>query len=153
MPTLVLETTIAAPRERCFDLARDIDFHCRSATKSRERAVAGITLGLIELGQSVTFEATHFGVRQRLTSKITEFERPHFFVDEMQRGAFASFHHRHEFTQCEDETLMRDTVVWKSPLGILGRVADALFLKRHLANFLRERNALLKRAAESSAAI
>lgn len=44
---------------------------------------SGIPSGPIGAGQTVTFEATHFGIRQRLTSLITEYKEPHLFVDEM----------------------------------------------------------------------
>lgn len=76
MTTVVIETRIAAPIERCFDLARDVDAHVRSSAATRERVVGGRTTGLLELGDTVTFEGVHLGVRQRLTSRITEFDRP-----------------------------------------------------------------------------
>ncbi len=149
MPTIILETLIAAPVERCFDLARDIGLHCASTNGTHEKAIAGVTTGLIGSGETVTFEATHFGVRQRLTSRITEFDRPHYFVDEMLHGAFHSLHHRHEFEPTPTGTRMRDTMTFVSPLGPLGLLADALFLKSYMTRFLQERNAHLKAVAES----
>lgn len=149
MPTLVIETDIAAPIERCFDLARDIGLHCKTASPSRERAVAGVIEGRIELGETVTFEGVHFGIRQRFTAKVTEFERPTRFVDEMIRGAFASMKHIHEFTPSAQGTRMKDTLLWTSPLGIFGVIADRLFVVRHLRAFLLHRNAELKAAAEA----
>ena len=149
MPTIIIETFINAPAERCFDLARDIGLHCQTTSKTKERAVAGVTSGLIELGQSVTFEAVHFGVRQRLTSQIVEYDRSKLFVDEMTKGIFASMCHVHEFETQDKSTLMRDTVTWKSPLGIWGIIADALFLKRYMAKFISERGVSLKDIAEN----
>lgn len=148
MPTIIIETLINAPAERCFDLARDIGLHCQTTSKTGERAVAGVTSGLIELGQSVTFEAVHFGMRQRLTSRIVEFDRPKLFVDEMTKGIFASMRHVHEFETRDKSTLMRDTVTWKSPLGVLGVFADGLFLKRYMMKFITERGISLKDIAE-----
>jgi len=145
---LVVETVIEAPIERCFDLARDISLHCRSAAHTGERAVAGVTEGLIGLGESVTFEGVHFGVRQRLTSKIVEFDFPSRFVDEMTEGVFRSMKHIHEFQQSERGTLMRDTLIWVSPFGVVGRLADWLFVSGHLRRFLVKRNAVLKEVAE-----
>jgi hypothetical protein len=57
MATFRIVTTIAAPIEVCFDLARDIDFHTGSLEGTGERALAGRTSGLIGLGKSVTWEA------------------------------------------------------------------------------------------------
>jgi ligand-binding SRPBCC domain-containing protein len=151
VPVIVLRTRVAAPPSRCFDLARDVDLHQRSTAPSRERAVAGVTSGLLGLGDQVTWEATHFGVRQRLTSRITEFDPPRRFVDEMVRGAFRRFRHEHQFLAVEGGTEMVDIFDYTSPLGPLGRLADVLFLRHYMTQLLRERNAFLKHEAESAA--
>jgi ligand-binding SRPBCC domain-containing protein len=150
VPIIVLRTRVAAPPSRCFDLARDVNLHERSTAASRERAVAGVTSGLLGPGDEVTWEATHFGVRQRLTSRITAFDPPHRFVDEMVRGAFARFRHEHQFVAVEGGTEIVDTFDYTSPLGPLGQLADRLFLVRYMTRLLRERNAYLTRAAESA---
>ncbi|MEA2668796.1 MAG: hypothetical protein QOJ33_1730 [Chloroflexota bacterium] len=149
MPVITLRTRVAAPPSRCFDLARDVDLHQRSTAASGERAVARITSGLLGRGDEVTWEATHFGVRQRLTSRITEFDPPNRFVDEMVRGAFARFRHEHQFLSVPDGTDMVDIFDYTSPLGPLGRLADELFLRRYMTTLLRDRNAYLKAVAES----
>ena len=113
--------------------------------------VAGATAGLLALGDEVTWEAVHLGVRQRLTARITQMERPKRFTDEMVRGAFRSFTHVHEFRSMGGGTLMTDRFDYVSPLGWLGRVADRLFLERYMWRFLTERAAHLKAAAEAGA--
>jgi ligand-binding SRPBCC domain-containing protein len=149
MPLIHLETDILAPIERVFDLARSIDLHKISMESSQERAVNGVTSGLIELGQTVTWEAVHFGVRQRLTSKITICERPRHLQDVMVGGAFAGFTHDHFLSEIEGGTLMRDDFDYRSPLGPLGSLADVLFLETYMTKLLAERNATIKRVAES----
>jgi ligand-binding SRPBCC domain-containing protein len=129
MPLIILHTRINAPLEICFDLARSIDLHQESMKHTGEQAVAGITEGLIELGESVTWKARHFGIVMKLTSRITEFSFPDMFVDEMVDGPFHTMKHRHIFQVKEGYTLMVDEFEYKSPLGILGKVADLLFLK------------------------
>jgi hypothetical protein len=47
MPIITLKTEIHAPIERCFDLARSIDLHQLSTAGTRERAVGGVTSGLL----------------------------------------------------------------------------------------------------------
>jgi ligand-binding SRPBCC domain-containing protein len=151
MPTLIVETKIQAPIELCFDLARDVEIHCQTTACTQERIVGGKNIGLLELGDEVTFEAVHFGIKQRLSSKIIECERPHRFTDQMMRGAFKSLRHVHEFKADVDQTLMRDTLEWKSPLGMLGILADRLAVENHMRNFLLERNKELKKIAEMRA--
>lgn len=149
MPTIVLETRIAAPLERCFDLARDLEAHVKTASFTRERLVTSTASRFLGYGDVVTFEAVHFGIRQQLTSKIVEFDPPNRFVDEMVQGAFASLRHVHEFVVDGDAVVMRDTLVWRSPLGFLGLVADKLFVERHLWKFMVTKQSRLKQYAES----
>ena len=149
MPRLEIITEIAAPIGRVFDLARSIDAHMASTAGTEESAVAGRVSGLIEAGETVTWEARHFLIRQRMSVKITDCERPHFFRDEMIRGAFASMHHIHRFSLTADGTLMKDEFHFNAPLGWLGRVAEMLFLIRYMRDFLNRRAAALKAMAES----
>lgn len=134
----------------CFDLMRDIRIHTETTAQTNEKAVAGVTDGKIGLGQTVTFEGIHFGIRQRLTVKVVEFERPRLFVDEMTEGSFISFKHIHEFFPRDGGTQIRDTIIWTSPFGILGKIVDKLLLERHLRNLVTTRNAKLKEIAEAS---
>jgi ligand-binding SRPBCC domain-containing protein len=150
VPIIELITHVAAPIERSFDLSRSIDLHQHSLGSSGERAVAGVTTGLIGLGESVTWEATHFGVRQRLTSRIAAFERPRHFRDSMVAGAFRRIDHDHWFvSDGAGGTVMRDVFDFEAPLGLFGRIAEATFLTRYMRRLLAERNAVVKRVAES----
>ncbi len=149
MPIIKLETEINAPVERVFDLARSIDLHKDSMSKYDERAVAGVTSGLINLHETVTWEAVHFSVRQRLTSRITAFERPRYFRDSMVSGAFKRFDHDHYFEEIGGQTLVKDVFDYDSPLGILGQIADLMFVESHMREMLLKRNQIIKAAAES----
>ncbi|SDJ47902.1 hypothetical protein SAMN04487898_10339 [Pedobacter sp. ok626] len=149
MPRITLETYIDADKQTVFDLARNIDLHQISTKHTNEKAIAGRMSGLIELNETVTWQARHFGITQKLTSKITEFDSPDFFVDEMLSGVFKSIRHEHRFIEQGIGTLMIDTFDYVSPLGVLGRVADSLFLLSYLKDLLVKRNAVIKSYAES----
>ncbi len=151
MPLIELTTRIAAPRERVFDLARSIDLHLASTAQTGERAVGGVISGLIGPDEEVTWRARHFGVVQHLTSRITRFDRPRHFRDSMVRGAFKRFDHDHIFEEAGGATLMIDRFDFTTPLGVLGRIADSVFLRRYLEKFLETRNKAIRRAAESEA--
>lgn len=150
MPRIIIETQIHADLETCFDAARDMRLHALTTRETGERIVAGPKDALLEPGTQVTFEARHLGIRQQLSAQITEFHRPHRFVDEMTRGIFKSLRHTHEFEPANGSTLMRDTLEWTSPLGPLGTIADYLIVRRHLTNFLQLRCTRLKQFLESS---
>ena len=149
MPLIELTTVIHAPIERCFDLSRSIDLHKRSTAGTGEEAIGGITSGLIGMGQYVTWRARHFGVRQTLTSRITGYEYPVYFRDEMEQGVFKMICHDHVFERAGGNTLMKDRFEFESPAGILGVIANKLVLEKYVRNFLIRRNAVIKEAAES----
>ena len=149
MPIIELQTEIRANIEIVFDLSRSIDLHKISTEHTNEKAVAGRTSGLIELDESVTWRAKHFGIYQKLTSRVTEFRRPTYFADEMISGAFSRFKHQHHFEDLNGKTLMKDVFDYKSPLGILGKLADKMFLENYLKDLLIERNRIIKKFAES----
>lgn len=149
MPRIELRTEIKADMKVVFDLSRSIDLHKISTEHTNEQAIAGKTSGLIGMDESVTWRAKHFGIYQNLTSKITEFDRPNYFADEMQNGAFKQFKHQHHFSELNGGTLMTDVFDYQSPFGILGKLADKLFLEKHLTELLTERNRVVKEFAES----
>ena len=149
MSRIRLETSIGAPVERVFDVARDIDVHQRSVAHTHERAIAGRLSGRIGPGETVTWEARHFGRRWSLTSRITAFEPPTMFIDEQVSGPFRSFRHEHRFRPVDGGTLMTDDWLHLAPFGALGRLVDRLVLDRYMRGLLRTRNAGVKREAES----
>jgi len=150
MTRIVIETKIPAPIELCFDLARDVNSHEQSAAFSSERVVPpGRTEGLLELGDLVAFEGRHFGIKQRFVARITALDRPRRFVDEMVQGSFKWLRHVHEFAHRDGVTIMRDTLEWEPPFGFIGRLADGLFLRRHMLWFVTTKQASLKQIAEA----
>jgi len=149
MPSINITTEINAPIEICFDLSRSIDLHKHSMEHTKEDAIAGRTKGLIEQDEFVTWQARHFGVTQYLTSKISTYDRPFVFRDEQTKGIFDYFRHDHIFETKDDKVLMTDVFEYKSPFGFLGKIADALFLKKYMTNLLIRRNQIIKEYAET----
>ncbi|AZA90200.1 Uncharacterized conserved protein [Chryseobacterium nakagawai] len=149
MSRIYLETLIDADIETVFDLARNIDLHQESTSRTYEKAIAGRTSGLIEENETVTWRAKHLGIYQTLTTKIISMEKPNQFTDKMQKGAFKSLHHQHIFKTVDGKTRMTDIFDFESPLGIIGKMFNKLFLKNYLKKFLLERNQLIKITAES----
>jgi ligand-binding SRPBCC domain-containing protein len=153
MVTLEEITQIEAPIERCFDLARSVEVHLAGNIHFGEQAIAksGVTSGLIDLHQRVTWRARHFGISRNLTSEITAMESPTYFQDTMIHGAFRSMQHDHHFrTLPSGTTEMKDIFRFAAPLPLLGRLAEITILRRYMHNLLHERNAVIKQIAESS---
>lgn len=146
---IVIDTFINATPEVCFDLALSVEAHTESAAFSGERVVEpGRLSGTLQSGDMITFEGRHFGIRQRFSARIGAVDRPRFFVDDMVSGIFKRLRHVHEFHPRDGGTLMRDILEWDAPLGVLGRIADSLFLRRHMTWFVATKQSHLKAIAE-----
>ncbi|MEU4796993.1 SRPBCC family protein [Streptomyces sp. NPDC023327] len=144
MPRFEVVTAVAAPPERVCEACLDVEAHTRSMADSAERAVGGKTRGALSLGDTVTFEARHFGLTWRLTARITSYEPPRCFVDEQESGPFKRWHHSHRFEpDGTGGTVMRDVIEYASPFGLLGRVADRTVLRWYMPRLIRTRNAYL----------
>ena len=149
MPTIMLFTKIKAPKQLVFDLSRSIELHKISTQVTNEKVVAGRKSGLIQLGETVTWRAKHLGVYQNFTSKITGCVPSSYFADKMVKGAFKKFRHEHFFSHQNNTTLLVDVMEYISPLGVLGKFVDYLFLEKYMTRFLVERNNTIKSYAES----
>ena len=132
-------THTSLPKSELFDRARSIDAHKDSMAKSREEAIAGVTAGLISLGEEVTWRAWHFGLPLQMTSRITEMQSPDYFVDEQVKGPFRRFRHRHEFNGTVAGSTMIDRIEFTAPFGPIGRLAEKLVLARYLKSLIEAR--------------
>lgn len=149
MPQIIIKTRIRSRIEICFDLSTSIDLHSTSTAHTNEKAIAGVTSGLVKLNDTVTWRAKHFSITQHLTSKITAYNRPFHFRDEQIKGAFKRFKHDHTFEQDGEEVIMTDVFDYESPLGIAGKLFNSLILTNYMRKFLIRRNSFIKEYAET----
>jgi ligand-binding SRPBCC domain-containing protein len=149
MPKIHLTSFIAAPIDRVFDLSRSINLHQISTASTNEKAVDGVMTGLINKGETVTWQAKHLFKQRQFTSKITEMKSPDFFIDEMIKGDFKSFDHEHHFKTAANGTIVIDIIHFETPYGIIGKLANSLFLTSYLEKLLAKRNEVIKEYAET----
>jgi ligand-binding SRPBCC domain-containing protein len=140
VPSILLATVVPTSPEQCFELSLSVDAHTASMRASGERAIAGVTSGGLVLGDQVTWRAQHFGVRFTMTSRVSEYDAPHRFVDEQVSGPFRRWWHEHRFEPAAEGTLMTDLVEFASPAGLVGRVVDHLVLEAYMTRLLVQRN-------------
>ncbi|WP_313409741.1 SRPBCC family protein [Aeromicrobium sp.] len=148
MPVIELTTFIAAPERDCFDLSLSVEAHASSMGRSGERAIRGVTTGAMGHGDTVTWRARHFGLPFTMTSRITDYEAPHRFVDQQVSGPFRRWWHEHVFAARDGGTVMVDRVEFESPAGPVGRVVNRTVLTRYMTALLTERNRWLKEELE-----
>ena len=148
MPVIELKTIIRAPIERCFLLSLSVDLHVLSTNGTNEKAIAGVTSGIMKMGDTVTWRAKHFGIYQKLSTKISAYQSPNYFVDEMVKGAFKKIYHQHIFHPNGIGTVMTDVFDFEAPLGFIGKLFSKNILKNYMEKFLEQRNQTIKKVAE-----
>lgn len=149
MATIETSLQINAPVEIVFNLARSIDLHLISTEGTHEKAVAGVVTGLIQKEETVTWEARHLFKKRSFQTLVSAMEPFHYFRDEMIKGDFKSFYHEHFFHPNEKGTLMTDQINMVAPYGLIGTIANSLFLKNYIKKFLVKRNLVIKKYAEN----
>lgn len=149
MTTLKFKTIIKAPIETVSNNCRNIDLHAKSTSKTNEKAIAGKTSGLIEKEETVTWKGKHFGFYLEHQSIITEMVFPYYFIDEQLKGKFKRFKHIHTFKKENNSTIMIDEIEYEIPFGFLGKSFNKLLLKKHLIQFIIERNNYIKSISEN----
>jgi ligand-binding SRPBCC domain-containing protein len=149
MCTIHLTTFIAAPIERVFDLSRSISLHKISSAHTNKEAIGGITSGLINKNETVTWRAKHLFKIRYFTTRISEMQSPNFFIDEMQKSDFKSLKHEHHFKKIDNGTIMIDILNFESPYGIIGKWFNRIYLKNLLQKFIVQRNIVIKDYAET----
>lgn len=73
-------------------------------------------------------------------TEITHVMPGSYFVDEQRFGPYSFWHHKHFFTPTEDGVLIEDIIHYQLPMGILGRLAHTLFVKKQLEGIFKYRN-------------
>lgn len=151
MPALIeIVSVIDAAPSAVFDLELDVDVHAASLSASRETATTNTGRRQLVLGDEVTFGARHFGLRWRMTSRITVYERPYRFVDVQAQGPFRALRHEHQFQDLNGGgTQMTDRMTVAAPFGLLGAVVTRTLIVPYLRRLLQQRAAHIKNLAEA----
>ncbi|WP_407359178.1 SRPBCC family protein [Microbacterium sp. LTA6] len=148
MAQFLLERIIAAPPSEVFAASLDPALHVRSMARFGETMVEAPEGGVFREGSTVTWRARHFGIPFRLRSIVFDIDPPRGFRDRQISGPFGAFLHEHAFEEHPRGTLMRDTITFRSPLGPIGRLVDAIFMRAYMRRIIDERNAVLAAEVE-----
>ena len=92
-----------------------------------------------------------FNIPIHWVTEITHVKKPYYFVDEQRFGPYAFWHHQHKFRSTEKGVLMEDEVNYALPLGILGKLAHGVFVKKQLEQIFNHRYETLANYFQPSA--
>ena len=105
-----------------------------------------IAEGLMYPGMIITYKVSPlFNVKLNWMTEITQVKDLEYFVDEQRIGPYKLWHHQHRIEAIEGGVLMTDIVTYHPPLGFLGSIANALFIKKKLKEIFDFRTLALEK--------
>ena len=78
-------------------------------------------------------------LKMEWVSEISTVNKPFLFIDDQRSGPYKLWHHQHHFQPCEDGIEMIDEINYSVPMGVLGRIANWLFVARELERIFEYR--------------
>lgn len=94
-------------------------------------------------GTRISYQLRLHGLPLHWESRIAEFAGNDMFADEQIAGPYRHWYHRHLFRPVEDGVEVEDSVEYELPLGPLGRLVHAAFVRRQLARIFDHRASAL----------
>ncbi len=97
-------------------------------------------------GMIITYNVTPFlNLKMVWITEITHIEDHILFIDEQKIGPYKMWHHEHRFEQVDDGILMTDTITYVPPFGLLGMLANHLFIKKRITKIFDYRKNILEK--------
>lgn len=149
MSTIHLTTFIAAPIERVFDLSRNLAIYKTLMQGRKEKFTSGSASNLMSHGETITFQAKHFGKSRLVTTRVMDLKKPSSIVQEQVKGDLVHFKHEHHFKAVENGTILIDLIDFEGPRDVFGKLMGKLYLKKYLEAYVSKRNSLIRQYAET----
>jgi ligand-binding SRPBCC domain-containing protein len=85
------------------------------------------------------------GIKTDWVTEITHIKEKKFFVDEQIIGPYSLWHHQHMVEETDNGVIMKDIITYQPPFGILGRIANKLFINKKLNEIFDYRKVALEK--------
>ena len=85
------------------------------------------------------------GMKMLWLTEIKHLKEQEYFVDEQRAGPYKLWHHLHKLTPHDDYVLMSDVVTYKPPYGLLGNIANSIFIRSKLKHIFEYRREILEK--------
>jgi len=85
-----------------------------------------------------------FGLKTTWVTEITNYKKNKYFVDEQRIGPYKIWHHQHILEPTENGVMMTDIISYQPPYGILGKLANAIIIKKKLKEIFDYRTVVIR---------
>ena len=102
-------------------------------------------VGKMHQGQIIEYYVSPvYGIKMHWVTEITHVKTNEYFVDEQRFGPYKFWHHSHFLKQVEGGVEMTDILHYKLPFGFIGKIANALFVKKKITEIFNYRYSKLE---------
>jgi len=98
----------------------------------------------MEKGSLIDYTIRLFGVPIHWRTLISDYEPPFRFVDQQIKGPYTFWHHTHTFKLVEGGVEIIDDVKYSLPLGWLGTLAHAIWVRKDLEKIFEYRKSVIQ---------
>lgn len=131
---------LPAEREKTFAFFKDEKNLEKITPPFLNFKVLGMDTDEIKTGSNIRYKLKVHGIPMEWHSVIDDFQPGRKFIDWQRKGPYSKWHHTHEFFDCKKGTLIVDRVVYKLPVGTLGRWVAGAFVAKDVGNIFKYRN-------------
>jgi ligand-binding SRPBCC domain-containing protein len=94
----------------------------------------------LKKGSEYEIKITRMGISVVWGIVIEDMELNEFVRNRQSHGPFALWVHTQKFEDHGESTLLTDLIEYDTPFGLLGKLADDIFVRRDLGNIFRHRH-------------
>lgn len=106
--------------------------------------IIGKSTDKIKTGTLIDYKLKIHGIPLKWKSQITTFVENKTFTDVQLSGPYSKWEHQHDFIAYKNGTLIKDEVVYKVPMGILGKITAGPFVNQDVRNIFKYRSKIIK---------
>lgn len=121
---------IPAPLEKVFSFFAEAKNLERLTPPNLNFHILNTSTPEIQAGTLIDYKLKIRGIPVGWKTEIETWDPPHSFADNQLSGPYTRWHHVHQFETLGEGTLMTDSVTYKLPLGLLGRIGAGSFVDR-----------------------
>lgn len=139
------EITVPRPREEVFAFFEGPENLSILTPQSMQFTILTPQPIKMQSGAIIDYSVKIMGFRRHWQTLITEYNPPDRFVDIQLKGPYTFWHHTHRFVDRGSKTTIIDEVKYVVPFGIIGRIINAVVIRRQLDSIFDFRAQIIAR--------
>lgn len=136
---LIFEQWINKSKEELFPFFSDVKNLAKITPEHLNFQVLSSSSENVGAGTEFKYKLKIKGFYILWTSKIMEWDPPHQFIDQQEKGPYKKWRHLHQLTELAGGTVIKDVIDFEIPLGAIGYGATSWMVTKDLHDIFHHR--------------